>query len=95
MGQVDDAGVGHENQQADEDRNPQHELDRDDTLFVTKKSEHAPHHVNPTFADSLRKGRLRHESEFTLKGHLEKCPDEPEPGQRTSPGLGILAFGRS
>ena len=28
-------------------------------------------------------------------GHLEKCPDEPEPGQRTSPGLGILAFGRS
>ena len=30
-----------------------------------------------------------------INGHLEKCPDEPEPGQRTSPGLGILAFGRS
>jgi len=28
-------------------------------------------------------------------GHLEKCPDEPEPGQWTSSGLGILAFGRS
>ena len=31
----------------------------------------------------------------TNNGHLEKCPDEPEPGQRTSPGLGILALGRS
>ena len=30
-----------------------------------------------------------------IEGHLEKCPDEPEPGQRTSPGLWILAFGRS
>jgi len=28
-------------------------------------------------------------------GHLEKYPEEPEPGQRTSPGLGNLAFGRS
>ena len=34
-------------------------------------------------------------SGFQSVGHLEKCPDEPEPGQRTSPGLGILAFGRS
>ena len=38
--------------------------------------------------------RLRTVLSF-IKGHLEKCPDEPEPGQRTSPGLGILAFGRS
>jgi len=51
MGQVDDAGVGHQNKQADEDRNPQHELDGDDALFVTKKSENAPHRIN----DRLRR----------------------------------------
>ena len=28
-------------------------------------------------------------------GHLEKYPDEPEPGQRMSSGLGILIFGCS
>ncbi len=32
---------------------------------------------------------------YLCVGHLEKCPDEPEPGQRMSPGFGILAFGRS
>ena len=40
-------------------------------------------------------GGVHPASHGLIYGHLEKCPDEPEPGQRTSPGLGILAFGRS
>ena len=53
MGQVDDAGVGHEHKQADDDRDPQHELNGDSGLLFTKKSADTPHQIHAISDDSL------------------------------------------